>query len=421
MEKMIRRMTGKMLVPASLSAALLFTGCGGTLGDKTTDEAKKYEVAMALDKADYDKAIALLQKDCAGYSYAECQINLGSAYMGKAGMDIISLGSKLIIIDKNTTASDTQKDTQIMTVLFDIITDRSVALGAAEYKKVLPDQNGSLCNSTYYASLSSYERQACIAINPILLQEITAKDTANQETLAVDISTIGQFKDVLSAVIPGITTSEIVSILGSGTLDAGKDINNNGDIDSMEATDCAIKAYNAVGNSNFTDYNCIGGEPTVSATDLGTIAFTHADYSSETIYGIDVNVSNGSIDSNFTRLVVETATAGVYTSVTTSGYCALDGTTACAEGSSGCYPCPVVDTNGNLETLSGTVTTVLNNDNLLTSIALMSDSNTSKTSDQKVTDFKNDVCYDNTNTFICDGTPSAPVITQSALLDYMAQ
>lgn len=427
MQKSFRSFAESMILPVSVSFVLLLSGCGGTIGDKETDEAKQYEAQMALDQGDWNKAIAMLEKDCAGYNYSDCQLNLGSAYMGKAGMDIIYLGENLIKIDANST-TDAERDTQTMTLLFDIIFNEAVAQGAAIYKNLLP-LSGAECNSVSYDLLTDTQKQACISVNPILLQELLADDdTAQNETLSVDIETIAEFKDVLGAVIPGITTSEIVSILDDSTPDATKDINNNSDIDSMEATDCAIKAYNVGGNTNFTDTNCISGEPSVSATDLGTIAFTHADYSGITIYGVDVNVSGAATsqaDANFTRLVTETASAGIYTSVTTSGYCGLDGETTCTAGSANCYPCPVVDEDGNLETLSGTVTDVLNNDALLTSIAIMSDSDETKTSDEKVTDFKEEVCYADypTNTvYVCEpGTESDPVISQDALLEYMAR
>jgi len=419
MQKMIRSYASRMLVPASFSLALLLSGCGGTMGDKNTDEAKQYEVAMALDAGEYDKAIALLSKDCGGFDYAECQLNLGSAYLGKAGMDIISLGRELVKIDGNTTATDAQKDTQTMTVLFDIITDPSIAVGAAIYKNLL-DSNGTECNGADYPTLTEVQKQACIAVNPILLQELLAEDT-NQETEAVDIATIVQFKDVLDAAVPGITTAEIVSILDNSTPDASKDVNSNTDIDSMEATDCAINA-----KTNGTFDNTCTSDTSVTAIDMGVKDFTNV---TETLYGVNVTVTSNTTydDGNFTRFVTDIG-GGTYSTVTTSGYCQLDGTTTCSEGEADCYPCPTFNADGTLATLSGSVTNVLNNDDLLTSIALMSDSDTTKTSDEKVADFKNDVCNvtgtaDATNTGNCtwDATENKLVIDQSALIDYMAK
>jgi hypothetical protein len=206
----------------------------------------------------------------------------------------------------------------------------------------------------------------------------------------------------------------------------------------MEATDCAVKVFNdPLGGPGFTaDYNCIPTESTVSATYEGIVPFTHQDYDDVTIYEVDVNVSNqlGGDDSNFTRLVtLVSGSTTTYTSVTTNGFCELDGKTSCVEGDVDCHPCPVVK-NHELQTLSGTVTNVLNNEELLTSIAIMSDSDDDTSSAEKVINFKEDICGDIYND---DGTvndaaldasdcedpdnPGEVLISQDALLEYMAK
>lgn len=391
----------KSFLPASLAMSLLFSGCG-TFGDDSSDEAKKYEVSSAIDAGEYDKAITMLEADCAGFTYEECQLNLGAAYLGKAGMDVVSLGRELIKIDGNESTTDSQKEVQIMTTLFDIVFDDSMTAGTREYKKLLENNDSSVCNADDYVNLTSYQQQACIAINPILLQELMA-DEADTETLAVDMETIAQFKDVLNAVIPGITTAEIVTILNTDTsADSEKDVNSNGDLDAMEATDCAMNAYsnNTFGNSCTSDSSVLG-------TDLGELSFSDIN---ETIYGVDVVVESGTVtysDASFTRLVTELDT-GVYTTVTTEGFCKTD-MTVCSEGDSGCYPCPVV-VDGELQTLGVAVTDILNNDDLLTSIAIVSDSDTTKSSDEKVADLKTEMC----------GSADCTV-DQDDLLDYMAR
>ena len=423
MQKSLKTFAEKMFLPLSFSFVLLLSGCGGTIGDKDTDEAKQYEVQMALDDGDYNKAIALLEKDCGGYGYEACQLQLGSAYLGKAGMDIIYLGKELVKIDRNQTATDAQKDTQTMTVLFNI--DDAVALGAQIYKNLLP-QNGTECNMAAYPNLTGVQKQACLAINPILLQELLADDdTATTESLAVDIETIAQFKDVLDAVIPGITTEEIISILDDSTPDGSKDVNDNGDIDSLEATECGITSYNDNnGSNNFSAYACLAPDTSVLAYDLGQITFADIN---DTIYGVRIEVDSNTsyADVNFTRLVTE-VTAGVYTNVTTDGYCTTAGVT-CTSGDAGCYPCPVA-TDGSVTTLNDTVVDVLNDETLLTSIAIMSDSDDALTSEEKVDNFTNDVCnvtgtasVSNTGDCTWDAVTGTLVITQDALLNYMAQ
>jgi hypothetical protein len=438
MQKTVRSFAGKMFLPVSVSCVLLLSGCGGTIGDKDTDEAKKYEVAMALDSADYDKAIELLEKDCAGYDYEECQLNLGSAYLGKAGMDIISLGKDLVKIDGNETDNplleqqyEDWRDTQTMTVLFDIITDDAIAQGAKVYKRLL-DQNGSECNGVDYETLTTIQQNACIAVNPILLQEILSEDE-NKTDVAVDIETISQFKDVLEAVIPDVTTADIVSIIDNSEVGDADDRNSNDDVDNMEATECAITAYNDNGNTAFSGYACLSPDTSVLAYNLNQIGFTTTN---DTIYGIRVELASNTsyADINFTRLVKEiTPTSGIYTTVTTSGYCTVDGAT-CTAGDSGCYPCPVINEDNTSESLADTVEDVLNNETLLTSIALMSDSDEDTNSTEKIVNFKEDICGDIYN---ADGTinttalaasdcedpenPGEVLISQEALLNYMSK
>ena len=147
MQKMIRSIAGRMLVPASFSLALLFSGCGGTIGDKNTDEAKKLEVSNAIDSGDYDKALELLADGCGGYSYEECQLNKGAAYFGKAGFDFITIGQELTEID-GTVSNETEKELQINELIFDKLFSEYMQLGITEYK-VLLGGDSSICSSAY--------------------------------------------------------------------------------------------------------------------------------------------------------------------------------------------------------------------------------------------------------------------------------
>ena len=391
----------KLLFSSAVALAIALSGCGDA---KNSDEADKYDVMMDIDKGNYDSAISALKSDCAGFSQTECNMLIGSAYYAKAGYDLNTMGKGLVKIDGECEDDQNCKDTKTTEAIFDKLFSDYMQEGINYYKKVLPDENNSLCNTDYYDNLNINQKDACLAINPILLQDIlNTEEGKKKNSGTVSIEHLIKFKNVLEAAAPGLTTKDIVAITQGDELPKDQDINGNGKLDSLEATECAINSANCTG---------------ITRHDLGKFE------------------NNNSIN----VIVVEIGTkklvryvANINSSLTTLGLDAtkhvqLNGDSCSKEdnetsGTNGCYTSPKKE-----ETLNDTIVTVLNNDEVFESIAVANDTDTGKSKDEKVEELKEDIC-DATisngnvaNKGKCDTTASGElIITQDALLDYMAE
>ncbi|MEA3513768.1 MAG: hypothetical protein U9R37_09225, partial [Campylobacterota bacterium] len=179
-------MLKKTIAVSLVAATLLFTGC-----DEDTDEANQYDAEYQIDKKNYSAALALLNDGCAGYGEVECNMLKGSAYMGMAGYDFISIGKDLVTIDGNDDKypTDDDKTRALNEVVFDTLFDDNMKTGIEYYKMAFTgDNNATHCNGDDYDSLSTIEKDICLAINPILLQEIVGdEDTKTEAT--VDLET----------------------------------------------------------------------------------------------------------------------------------------------------------------------------------------------------------------------------------------
>ena len=237
----------------------------------------------------------------------------------------------------------------------------------------------------------------------VLLQAKLSDEAVQNGT--VDLELVLDFKSIADSAIPGLTTSEFVDIVSGGDAILGteKDVNNNGKPDQLEITTCVVTA--------------LGGD----MTDCTTAGIVFQDLN-------ETNVAIGSFDFNVTRVTMTSNTAfpnknaarlwvsqtlGGTTVTLDDGNVTSDGTTACdnsaiAASQGSCYPKPKL-VDGSYTTFNDTAVNLINNDSLLTSIALLSD--TSDTDAQtKVDNLKTDICGSATCT-----------ATQQDVLDYMSQ
>ncbi len=459
-------MKGKILLSTILASAFLFVGCS----DKSSDEAKAYDLKMALDKGDYDYVIRELG-NCESESKTTAQktscynalssdeiLDLGSAYFGKAGFDMISLGSDLIGIDDDL--SDDDKSKEVTSIILRKLDNDNMKYGINAYKRLLPNSDDSICTEANYDNLTDLQKQACVSMNPILLKDLVQNEdkTADEEsTAAVSLEDIIAFKDVLKDAAPGIEIEDIVDIMNdditAGTA-SEKDVNANGNLDNLEATSCSVSAVN---NGDLTA--CASDSVTITVIDQDTND-TFSEYTgtvdlSGVILVKNVIASSSASYSDATkyRLIQEIGSTGVYTNLTQESgkYCdntATEATSCTALDETSCFPCPLIE-EGEVKTLNDTVTTILNDDDLLTSIAVSSDSeNDSLTDAEKVAKLKTEMCGlepgedDNKTNWISNsncsdstftGTLQAPTsgtcscvsseltISQDGLLDYMSR
>ena len=414
----------KLSLGVVLGMGLLFTGCG-----ENSSEADEYNIEQWLDSGENQKVLDYLG-DCSSYSgtsKTDCYLNVGAAYFGMAKFDMISLAKEFSDIDD--TLDDDNKSKEFNKIIFSKLDDSSLKKGITYYTKVV-DGNDSVCNEKDYENLEQKQKQACLSINPMLISNIVDDDNSdvNKSENSVSIGDIIEFKDALQDAVPELKAEELVAIIDGDTLDDTQDINRNDTLDSVEATSYALNvfAFSKVWDGNISVYSEYNRSVIYTSTALQGKNITLAK--------IDVNSTTTSNQNIFYRLIefgndynttlttipntICDANNTIVTGVNESNITMTSGNTY--------LPCIKIKEDGNVTSLNDSVVSVLNNDDLLSSIALSSDSeDDTKTDDEKISDFKNDICdtngtaLSNANSkceFDANGTIT---ITQEAIIDYM--
>ena len=411
----------KMGILSIFSIALLFTAC-----EKDSDEAKEYKIQLALDSGDNDKVIELLG-DCSSFSGSaknDCFLNLGAAYFGKAKFDIISLSKEISKIDDSLSDDDQSKE--FKKIIFEKLDNKNLQKGINQYKNLLIDNNSSVCNpKSYDENLTAIQKQACVSINPLLLSDIIDDDDNNKSksTTSVSIEQIIQFKDVLQNAVPELKSSELIAIMdGDDNLSSDVDANENNILDSIEATDYVLKIANG---------NLWNGDAGVSNSDMKTNVYINTKLANVNYY--EITVSNATNTNVYHRLTQKIENSSTFTLLTTIPELSCDDNNTQISGDingTTVLPCVKLKEDGNITSLNDSVVNILNNDSLLNSIALASESEDDATSDEnKIKDFKNDICdipegtqASTTNKGLCEVDDNGKItITQDALIDYMSK
>jgi hypothetical protein len=283
----------KLSIASILSVAVLFTACG-----KDSDQAKAYDIQLALDSGDNQKVIDLLG-DCSQYSGTQkdkCYLDLGAAYFGEADFDMISMAQEFANISDDLNSSEKSK--KFNEIVFSKLDNKNLQLGINQYKKIV-DNNSSVCTESNYDSLKSNSQQACISINPLLLSEIIDDDNKaddNKSTSSVSLEQIIEFKDVLKDAVPELSSSDLVSVFNGGDVEPSKDANNNDKLDSVEATTYAIEVF-AMGKQWKGDAN-------VSSDFNRTVNYTHTALKDKNITLSKITIKGvGNNNNSFYRLV----------------------------------------------------------------------------------------------------------------------
>jgi hypothetical protein len=404
------------------SVAVLFTACG-----ENSDEAKEYDIQLALNSGEYDKAISLLG-DCSSYSGTKkenCYLDKGSAYFGKADFDRISMAQDFAGVADDLNSTEESK--AINKIIFKKLDDKNLQLGITEYKQVLKDSNSSVCTEANFKSLSINSRQACLAINPILLIDVLDEDNndTNKSTLIVSLEQIIEFKDVLKDAVPELNSEDLISVFDGDTLDTQKDANQNGTLDSIEATNYAINVFAL--NKSWTDTNVSSDYNRTDTT------YTHTALKDKNITLTKITISGAENNNSFYRLIEYTKDFNTTLTTIPNTVCLKDnkpieGATTLRDyidKNSSYLPCILIE-DRNATTFNDSVVGALNSD-LIQSIALTKDSDDKKTDTQKVAEFKTEICDSNgtvstTNLGKCKlDTNNKVIITQEALISYMSK
>ncbi len=259
--------------------ALLFSGCGGS------DESScRFEVQQNLDAGNYAAVIAELDNpnsECrSAYLNNEFQIDLGSAYMGDAGLslsDIIALiGAKDGSFGTFVDGVSKKQNTSALASLGNAGGAFTIAL------------NGTDCNGL---SLSSSEKDICLYIG--LTETMRATTTINY--------LLGDIAALFDTTNPGNAIAK----------------------EEMKASMCALQF--AIAGTTCADASAI------IATDVN---FTYADASNKTFKDIKVIV-NGHDYYRLARAV------NPGTTIVTDGYCDNSFSNQSKAWSTGLYACPL--------------------------------------------------------------------------------
>jgi len=391
----------------------LFSACG-----KNSKKTKSYDIEKWLDNGENQKVINALG-DCSSYSgnaKDECYLNLGAAYFGKANFDMVNLSKEFSNIDDNL--SDDNKSKEFNKIVFKKLDDPSLKDGLKYYKYVV-DNNDSICNEKDYNTLSKNKKQACLSINPLLISKILNNkgniNNVNKSEVSVSLNQIIDFKDVIKNAAPEIQSEDLVSIISGDNLSSQKDANGNNILDSVEATSIVLDYINNGNNSIYISQSSI-------KTDV---------YINNKLINVDFYKLNFGNNKNYYRLTQKINNTSVYTILTTVANEICDKNNSIIKNlnitidGSNYLPCVKLKDDGNITSLNDSVVNILNNDDLINSIALASSSeNNNKTDKKIIDDFKIDICDGvNDNESLCTGSivDGNLTITQDALIQFMLE
>jgi len=337
------------------TSIILLSSCGGWdglgLSNKSTREAKRYEIQKALDEGRYDFVINTLSGDPTwggALSKEEGLMSLGAAYSGKAGIDFFSMIDAII---------DSGGNTQAMTTFLQSMNINSSATNLISLKQSSQSYK-AVADPCTPAPTDKLKRDACF------------------------------YRGIIDIIRSAIGIEIVVGDLDKWLNPQGcqDDANQNNVGDSGEASGCAI-AYAVNGTTSCS--------PTVTAAPDVNVTFQkNTNRYPLQLVKIDVSPSGSCLNTNTFYHFVTASPNG--SALLTHGFC-NDTFTPCnnLDPANGCYPCPVLDEDGNLVTVSGTIVDAINSakDAIISTVA--SDDSTR----QSIEDMVSEVCgIDN----VCD-------------------
>ncbi|GMR18173.1 MAG: hypothetical protein BMS9Abin33_0578 [Gammaproteobacteria bacterium] len=353
----------------------ILTSCGQV---DETSEACQYEITQALDSAQYEKALDLLESTTCrdAYDNDTWYMDRAAAYMGLAGFTVSQ-----IITDFSNVDSSANNSYQSLVQTFSGNASAE-SLGqlqwaGTDYGRVITNNSQNISDVCLNNSgLGSLQLDACFNFG--LVETIRAAQ-------ALSVLLEGEVDDWLNP------------------QGCAADSNGNGISDQSDAVACALK-YAANGQT-------VCGDVSITTPTLGLLDFV-TDSGQGQFEVIEVIVPAGtgcSVSNNYYKLIDRSVTPS--SPVLTEGVC-MAGTSsyqacdASAVGVGGCYSCPIVDSNGQSSTVDEVIVDAINNgsDNILATLDPDAQADLQTTID----DFRTEVC-------------GGDDCTQDELADYLAQ
>ena len=287
----------KLLTSSALVASLLLTGCG----EQDTNTDCRIDIQLAIDKSDFDGAVALLDGKCStALEDSDKNFALATAYMGKAGFSAIDVVNSVL---DSTDAGGDAFSTLALSIDSGKNDSTLTYLDMAKnyyLKSVSPDLNTSVCDTS---STDTRILNACFYIG--FSQTIQATTTLTYLT-----------KDV----------NTLVDSINNATTTP---------LDMQASTDALAWA---VGISPLPNNSSINS----SAIQINSQNYTH----------VEVTLPSGEV---FYRLADSAAPSATSSTIVTDGYCDTNGDKTPCDGientdgsidttltaASSCYACPL--------------------------------------------------------------------------------
>lgn len=275
---------------ALLPAALILGGCGSA-----EDEVCRYYVKQDLDAGNYQAVINKLESNdsCkADYPENEYYVDLGVAYLGRAGLTLPRVMSAMIEDEDEDDGGDTE-----------------------EFSRFLEEVTAQASDSALL-DLSQSRAQFVSYFNEVECADLPKPTTDVQDGICL----LTSFVDILK------TTMAIDAMTG-GTISEWVD---NPENPAMLRSTCALQyAFEHKNSAEFsTPYTDCVNDTTIE--DVGTVTFSDGETSR--------TYNNLLVTKEEEQYFLENTELG--TTVFTSGFCRTD-YSECSEGDDNCYVCPI--------------------------------------------------------------------------------
>ena len=387
---------------------------GGCSSDTSSEEACRYDAIMALNESNYDRALSLLEKSAcqSAFTEEELQLNRAAAYIGRAGYDILDLVKEIVNADDD---DDTKTDAR----LIEAFANRASGGGMNDldratraYRKMLVDEAQlgdsiiAACRDAEVRNLSDHQKDACF--NNGLLA--AAKSAATISLLFGGSEGLDELKAWLDK---------------DENLECKVDRNQDGKADQGQITACALKVAQDSSAVCGSDIAGESGQPVNFDPENADVDLTPVRVEI-TIDGECTNDISGPgvVGDKFVRyrMLSEIEDTGAYTAaiVDTDGFCDADMTPCDVPeyealiADNNCWPCPVINDDGELMTMTDTLVTALNED--VDSLISMLPEGEQDDVKKDLDEFREEICGPD-----CDEDPEDIKITEEMIIDYLSR
>ncbi len=353
--------------------------------NKNSSEACKFEVSQALDQGEYDRAIELLNGTCRdAFTPEERNMNLGAAYLGKAGYDIPSLVNDILESKDESTdpfaefiSRASQKGDAGKAIKY---------LDKAKYYYIqaLKAAGFTDCNSTKINAISDPSERSLI------------KDICLFKGISQVSQSATSFNLLLKTTNETTSIEDVVEAWSTGEIEnACQDVDNNDVVDAAQFASCAL------------EYATKGSSSSCNSVFLTNGTFGHNGKNFEVVK-LQIQSSVPGCDNKTDYKVLEISN-GSKILVLTDGFCNINNGTKCngTNENTGCFPCPIVsDSENKTYTVVDTIVETINNgtEEISDIISNVSGTNNETDIEEAVNEFKKDLCEAHPEACLCDGS-----------------